>query len=340
MDMRTAAKEIKEGKNRPIYVVYGKDRYRMQEFVSYLSDQLLDAEHRDLGLVKFDTSESSIDEAVLEAETLPFFVAHKIVLIRDQTLLAAGGKEGGKIEHNTDRLLQYLKEPCDTSTIVFVVPVEKLDERRKLVKQLKSQDALLSFPELAGQELTRWIVRRASGQGRTITEDAAELIVLRAGTALQQLAQEVDKLCLFAGQGGTVGREDVERLLVSSVEEDVFALVDAMTGRQTGRALGIYKDLLLRREEPIKIAALMARQFRIMLQIKGLEEQQYSPQQMASQLGLHPYVVKLSAEKAKGFGQKELADRLSKLADLDFKMKTGQVDKVLGVELFLLSMSA
>ncbi|GGG10963.1 DNA polymerase III subunit delta [Paenibacillus abyssi] len=337
MDLRTAAKEIKAGQARPVYVVYGKDRYRMQEFVSFISEQLLGKDERELGIVKFDTAETPIDEAVLEAETMPFFVTRKIIVIRDQTLLAAGGKEGGKVEHQPDRLMEYLKMPSETSTIIFIVHADKLDERRKLVKLLKDRDALLSFQELEGNDLLRWMIKRASDQGRVLTEPAAELIAVRCGRSLQNAAQEVDKLCLFVGDGGTVERAAVEALTVSSVEEDVFALVDAMTALQTGRALDIYKALLLRREEPIKIAALLARQIRIMLQIKELEGHQYSHQQMAAQLGLHPYAVKLAAEKARRFEQRELALHLSRLAELDFQMKTGQIDKTLGVELFLLS---
>ncbi|XEC96785.1 DNA polymerase III subunit delta [Paenibacillus tarimensis] len=338
MDVRTAIKEIRGGQARPIYVLYGKDRYRMQEFVSFLTGQLLGEEERELGVVKFDTSDTPLAEAVMEAESMPFFAARKIILVRDQTVLAAGGKDSVKIEHNTDLLMQYLKEPNETSTIVFTVHADKLDERRKLVKQLKNSDALLPFQELESSDLIRWLLKRASDQGRTMTEDAAELLSVRCGNNLQILSQETDKLCLFVGAGGTVGRADVERMTASSVEEDVFALVDAMCALQTMRALNIYKALLLRREEPIKIAALMARQFRIMLQIKELEGHQYSQQQIASHLSLHPYAVKLAAEKARRFGQRELAAHLASLAELDFRMKTGQIDKSLGLELFLLSL--
>ncbi|MFS0727491.1 DNA polymerase III subunit delta [Paenibacillus sp. 1P07SE] len=338
MDLRTATQEIKSGGARPVYVLYGKDRFRMQGFVDYVTTTLLGQDERSLGIVKFDTAETPIEEVVLEAETLPFFASRKILLVRDQSLLAAGGKEG-KVTHQADELIRYLKEPLETSTIVFVVHADKLDERRKLVKLLKERDALLLFQELEGKDLYRWIAKRAKDQNRTIAEDAAELLVLRAGANLQKVAQEVDKLCLYAGDGGTISRREVELLTASSTEEDVFALVDAIASLQSGRALTMYRELLLRREEPIKIAALLARQFRILLQVKELDGQRFSPQQMASQLGLHPYVVKLSLDKARSFEVKMLGGLLSRLADLDYKMKTGQIDKVLGLELFLISLS-
>lgn len=340
MELKEAVKEWKSGKFRPVYVLYGKDRYRMRECSSTLIDMLLPQEERELGVVKFDTSETAIEEAVLEAETLPFFASRKVVIIRDGAVLAAAGKEGGKIEHATDRLLAYLSNPCESSVIVFHVLAEKLDERRKVVKLLKEQNALLAFQELQEGELVQWTIRRAEGQQRRMDSEAAQLLLARTGTNMQQLAHEVDKLCLYAGESGSIKAADVAALTASTVEEDVFALIDAMASLQVDRALKLYGELLLRREEPIKIAALIARQFRIMLQVKELEGQRYSPQQMAGLIGLHPYAVKLAAEKAKKFSVAALGNYLNRLAELDYKMKTGKVDKTLGLELFLLSLAA
>lgn len=337
MDAKEALKEIKGGRFRPIYVLYGKDRYRLQQFINVLTEAMFTAEERELGMVKFDTAETSIDEAVLEAETSPFFVQRKLILIRDAAVLCAGGKEGGKIEHRPEKLIQYMEYPSESSIIVIAVHAEKLDERRKLVKTLKDRNALVPFPELDAAQLKQWMIKRASEQNRTMTADAAELLLVRAGANMQQLAQEVDKLCLHAGAGGAIDVETASLLTAATVEEDVFALVDAIAELRIDRAIRLYRELLVRREEPIKIAALIARQLRIMLQIKELEHQ-YSPQQMAGQLGLHPYAVKLAAEKSRKFQVARLGKLLASLADLDYHMKTGAIEKALGLELYLLSL--
>ncbi|WP_127532268.1 DNA polymerase III subunit delta [Paenibacillus kobensis] len=339
METKDIYKELSSGRIRPVYVAYGTDRYRMEQFATLLADKLFKPEERELGIVKFDTSESPIEEAAAEAETLPFFVERKLIVIRDASVLAAAGAgaKEGKLEHRAERMLEYIDNPAETTVILFLVYADKLDERRKLVKRLKEQGAVLAFNELDGPELRRWVVRRSSEQGRTITEDAADLLVARTGTRLQQLAQETDKLCLYAGPSGTISAKDVELLTASTVEEDVFALVDAIAGVQTARALRLYHELLQRKEEPIKIAALLASQLRLMLQVKELSGQHYSPQQMASQLGIHPFRVKLASEKTAKFSLKRLGECMAELAELDYRMKTGQVDKTLGLELFLLS---
>ena len=68
-----------------------------------------------------------------------------------------------------------------------------------------------------------------------------------------------------------------------------FILIEDIVNVRLERAFVILEELLKQREEPIKIASLIARQFRIMLQVKELSKQGYSQQQMASQIGLHPF---------------------------------------------------
>src|SRR5690606_8732229 len=137
--------------------------------------------------------------------------------------------------------------PFESTVLVFLVHSEKLDERRKVVKALKEADALLAFQELDGTELVRWVLRRVSGQGRTIAEPAAERLIHRMGSNLQTLSQETDKLCLHVGPGGSIEVDHIDKLTVPTLEEDVFALIDACMATRIDRAIGLYRQLLIRK---------------------------------------------------------------------------------------------
>lgn len=340
MDIKAAIKQLKQGQVSPLYLCYGTEKYQIQEFIALLEEQVVDREQRDFSLAAFDLAETPIEAVVEEAETLPFLVERKLIVVRDSALFTAAAKEGGKVEHRVEALLDYMNNPAEHSVIVFVVHHEKLDERKKIVKAIKTAGTVLSFAPLGGNELTQWVVREVEKRGSRIGRDAAEALIAACGVQMSALSVEVDKLCLYAGANGMIDTDTVDQLVARTTEQNVFAMVEHIAGLRLERALGIFYELLKQREEPIKIAALIARQFRIMLQVKDLARQSYSQQQIASQLGLHPYAVKIAGEQARKFEQARLKQILAELAQLDYQMKSGGIDKVLGLELFLLKLGA
>lgn len=340
MEATEAIKAVNAGRFSPLYVIYGKDRYRIEQFVELIKNRMFKNEDQHMGIVKFDTQESTLDEIVVEADSAPFFVEKKLIIVKDSSIFSAAAKENSKLEHRPEALLNYMDHPLESTVIVFIVSAEKLDERKKLVKSLKDRKVIVHFPELDYIQLIQWLRKKAGEQGREIAPDAAELLMRRIGMSMQQLSQELDKLCLHVGDQGEITVALVDQLISATIEEDVFALVDMIVNIKLHEALAMYKALLIRKEEPIKLIALIVRQLRMMLHIKELEEAQYSPKQIAGMIGAHPYAVKLAAEKASSYSKKRLAELLSSLADLDYSMKTGRVDKALGLELFILSLGS
>lgn len=340
MDAKTAIRDIHKGNIQPVYVCYGTEKYRMEEFVQTLTNKLIEEEHRDFALSKYDLGEVPIDTVIDEAQTLPFLVPRKLIVVRDPSIFMAGGKESGKIEHRVENLMSYLNSPAEYSVIVFMIQGEKLDERKKVVKAIKDKGAVISFMPLSAEELLKWVEKEAEKNGSRMAPQVADVLVNHAGTHLQTLAAEIRKLSLYVGTGGTIEAQVVKELVVRNTEQNIFALIEEIANLRVDRALSILYDLLKQREEPIKIIALIARQFRIMLQVKELTRQSYSQQQIASQVGLHPYAVKLASEQARKFEAERLAAILSSIAELDYEIKTGRRDKVLGLELFLLRLAA
>ncbi|WP_310551986.1 DNA polymerase III subunit delta [Paenibacillus glufosinatiresistens] len=338
MDAKSAAKDIRQGRISPVYCLYGSEKFRMNEFVQFLEEQLISKEDRDFAVIPFDLSETPIQAVVEEAETVPFMVPRKLLLVRDAALFTSG-KENAKLDHRIEALQDYLNAPADFSVLVFLVNSDKLDERKKIVKTMKTAGTVLAFNPLGAEELLRWVERGIASRGCQAASGAAEALIASAGTGLQGLTAEMDKLCLFAGTGGTVDAAAVESLVAKGMEQNVFALVEHIAALRLDQALDMLHELLKQKEEPIKIAALITRQFRIILQVKELSSQSYAQGQIASQIGVHPYAVKLAGEQARKFGAGQLRDILSRLADLDYQMKTGGVDKVLGLELFILRLA-
>lgn len=327
-------KQIKQKKIEPVYLLYGTESFLINETKQLLIRNVLNDEELDFNFSSYDLEETPIEAAIEDAETFPFMGEKRLIILQNPNFLTSE-KQKGKIEHNVARLEAYLSEPAPYSVVVFTAPYEKLDERKKITKLLKRKAAVGEAKRLAEPELKSWIRDRAASNDVKIAENAIELMVNLVGTNLFMLASEMDKLALYAGGANEIDVGMVDKLVARSLEQNIFALIDRILQRKIDEALRIYYDLLKQNEEPIKILALMAGQFRLIYQVKELGRKGYGQQQMAGLLKVHPYRVKLAAGQAKYFSDDELATTIKMIADADYQMKTGGMKKELLVEMIL-----
>ncbi|NHN30966.1 DNA polymerase III subunit delta [Paenibacillus agricola] len=335
MDFKTALRHIQKKTFAPVYVCYGTESYLIQEFIQKLTASLIDPQDAAFAVSKYDLAETPLDTIIEEAEELPFIGPRKLI-IATNALFLTGAKETTKVEHKPERLLEYFKAPVDFSVIVLTVNAEKLDERKKLVKSLKEKDCIVACTTLSAGELSSWVQGEADKLGVHFAPGAMDQFIMYTGTNLQNLSSELDKCAMYIGRGGKITIEVLEQLVTRSIEQNIFIMIEHIVQLKLDKAFTILADLFRRKEEPIKIMALIARQFRIMYQVKDMQQQGYSQQQIATQLSLHPYAVKIAAGQCNRFEAAQLASILGQLADLDYQMKSGKIDKSLGLEMFLL----
>lgn len=150
------------------------------------------------------------------------------------------------------------------------------------------------------------------------------------------LENECEKLMLYKDDTKSIEEADVDCMVVKYDFDNVFELTDAVIKKDVDKSLTLYNEMIKRNEEPIKIIVLLANQFRLIFQSKTLSMKGYNDMQIASELGVHPYRVKL-AKEAK-IKEKETLYYINLLADLDIGIKMGKINKEIGLELFLINM--
>lgn len=327
-------KKIKKKQFTPMYVLYGTEDFLINETKQLLVNYALSEEEIEFNLSSYDLEETPIEVAIEDAETFPFVGERRLIFLNNPTFLT-GEKSKSKIEHNLNKLEAYLKEPAPYSIIVFSGAYEKLDERKKLTKELKRQGTVVDAKKLNEQELILWVKERVAISGVEIDDEAVHQLLTLSGTNLLMLTTEVDKLALYANGGKKIDVNMVEKLVSRSLEQNIFSLVDKIVQRKIEDAFRIYYDLLKQNEEPLKILAILAGQFRLIYQVKELARKGYGQQQIAGFVKVHPFRVKLAAGQARLFEDEELAQIMNMLADADYLAKTGGMNKEMILEMFL-----
>lgn len=330
-------KQLKMKQFASMYVMYGEEPYLLKETIKKIKEQALTEEEMEFNISTFDMEETPVQFALEEAETFPFMGERKLIIVHNPIFLTA---EKAKVEHNISLLLDYIDNPSPFSIVVFSGNYEKLDERKKITKQLKRKATVVEAKKLKEQELMNWVASQARANGVAIDQVAVQELITISGQNLMLLTNELEKMALYVSEGGVITAEIVANLASKSLEQTIFTLIDFVMHRQTAQAISLLQQLLKQKEEPIKILALMASQLRIMYLAKGLARDGYGQQQIASLLKIHPFRVKLALEKARSFREQELMVILNNLADADYKMKTGQMDKALLMEMVILQSSS
>ncbi len=324
-------KELKSSRFRSLYLLYGPEQYFIEEARKLLIQKALNENETELNLTSFDMTEVPVDIAIEEAETLPFFGDRKLVFIQNPLFFTA---EKTKIDHDLKKLEQYLTDPSPFTILVFQAQFDKLDERKKITKLIKKQAGVLEAKRPAERELAAWIKSKAAEENSLIGESAIHQLLAIAGFNLTVLSMEIAKLALHAGVGNEITEEDVVKLTARTLESDIFRLVDRIVTGNIQEAFRIYYDLIRLNEEPLKILAVIASQFRLMYQVKELMKKGYGQQQIASQLKVHPFRVKIAGGQGQTFSEKQLSAIIQMLAECDYEMKSSSMEKKMIIEMF------
>ncbi|RCK80610.1 MAG: DNA polymerase III delta subunit [Candidatus Ozemobacter sibiricus] len=93
-------------------------------------------------------------------------------------------------------------------------------------------------------QMIPWIQKEAREAGAIITAEAAEELLDKTGHDLRLIVQELGKLALQVGKGGTITPALVETAVGYLRQDSVFDLVDAVGRRDAPRALRIAENLM------------------------------------------------------------------------------------------------
>ncbi|MDQ0161278.1 DNA polymerase III subunit delta [Aeribacillus alveayuensis] len=327
--------ELKHKNFKPIYVFYGKETFLLSETVRLLQEHTIPEEERDFNFSMFDMEETEIDTAIEDAETLPFMGEKRVVVIKNPYFLSTEKKKE-KVEHHLEKFERYIEEPSPFTILALIAPYEKLDERKKITKLLKKKANVVEMNELSESETIAWMNELARQEDVLIEQSAIDQLFALTSGNLMIISSEMKKLCTYVGKGNTITEEDVKKLVARTLEQNIFELIDYVIQKKKEKALELFYHLLKMNEEPIKILNLMASQFRLLYQVKQLGASGYTQPQIASILKVHPYRVKLAYKQAKMFQDHELTSIIQQLAEADFEMKAGKMDKQLVLELLLM----
>ena len=311
-----------------VYLLYGTVDYLINKTIDkIINDNKID----EFNVNKYDLTNSLLTDIINDASSMSLFSDKKIIIVNNAYIFTGTNKK--YTEQNTEELENYLNNINDNTILIFTTNNEKLDERKKITKLVKKNGIVKDFNSIDNISLVKNLFEDYS-----ISNDNVKYLISRVGEDSSLLASEIEKIKIYKNDDKTITHDDITNLTTKSLEVNNFKLIDAIINKNKAEAFNLYQDRIKLNEEPIAIIISLANQIRIMYQVKQLYLDGYTENNIANILKIHPYRVKLASQNAKKYDSDILLNYLKQLADLDINIKTGKVDKTLGLELFIIAL--
>jgi len=232
-------------------------------------------------------------------------------------------------DEDEDKLFSTLKGLEESLRLIFVY-YEGPDKRKKfykLIEKIGEVREFKSFTEWEQDKVLAWILNRVKFYGKKIGGHAADLLMEIVGGNLRMLDKEIEKIATYIGDRDLIDENDVSKL-ASSGEADAFALSNALRDKDTREAVECLNRLFKDNQDPHMVVGMLAKLYRMLLQVKYLEDKGLGQYDIARQLSAKPFFIKKCQEKTGKFTLKELAKDIVLLHRADMKMKSGSPPKL------------
>ena len=335
MSIQADLQKIRKEKLAPCYLVLGTEKFLQDQVRTEILKKIKIDGEDDLNFLSFDMENSSIDEVIAEAETLPFFGDQRLVFVENPYFLT-GEKGTNGIDQNTDLLVNYLKEPLETTVLVIFSPYEKLDERKKVTKQLKKTAITIDVKQLDEKAVRQYLLNTLENSEIKMDRQAIDLFLRLTDLDLSKMMRELQKILLYGQEQEVITVKEIEQLVPKTLEHNLFDMTQYILSGRTEQALRLFQDLVTQGEETIKINAILLSQIRLFLQTKFLVKIGYQQANIAETLKIHPYRVKLAMQEVRKFNEQTLRRLFDELVEMDYEIKSGKIEKELSFQLFVL----
>lgn len=313
-----------------IYVVYGTEEFLInQEINKIVNKHKIDK----ININKYNLEFTLIDDVIEDASMISLFSDIKAIVV-DNAYILTGQIKKNELNHNIDNLIKYINNPNTSTILIFTILSEKLDERKKVVKLLKDKANIIVYNQTNNINQ----IVKSMLDDYVIENKDINYLISRVGSNLGILSNEIEKLKMYKFYDKVITHNDIDNCTCKTIELDIFKFIDNIINKNKNEAIETYKELLKRNEEPIKIIIMLSNQIRIMYQAKELSKEGYSESDIAHELDIHPYRVKIALQKGYMYSSELLLSHLEQLSDLDLNIKNGYINGNLGLELFILGL--
>jgi len=319
----TIKQDILNGDIKPVYLLFGKEHYYIDELCNLLMDKVLSPEERDFGQILLYGSEATTNQIISAARQYPMMVSKQLVVVKEAQMLRKIEEIGvyfQGIMPSTVLVICY-KTPNDP----MKGSSKNIDKRTSFYKDAQKYGVVFESNQIPDYKVAKWVEDYVSSKGMNITPDAAALIAESAGIDIRTIVLEFDKLVKALPEGcKTITAKDVEENVGMNRDYSVFELTKALS---TKDMLKCYKIVHFFGESdkrfPIQITlGALSKHFLKILRYQALLADRVPKSEILATLGINPYFSREYDDAIRNYNAKKVMSIIALLKEFDYRSKS------------------
>lgn len=314
---------------------YGNEEYFIDYSVKYIKCKYIDKSYEDMNYAEFEKL-PGLNDYFEFADTFPFMADKKLCILKEAVFLTSTGSLDKKEEEKLINIIDE-NESCIT---IFVIKDGKPDSRKKIVKKLKDKKAVFEFSRLTEGELTKYITDEFKESGYNISMSDANYMANNSGyleyestVSLYHVNNEINKIMSHNNEKKNITTSDLDLLLIKSVESNIFRLIDCICENNKKKSFEILEEMLLNNTPEQFIIHMIARQYRMLYQYVLLQKKGYGYNDIINKMKIKNFVATKLSKQSKNLNMETIEYYMRRFLEIDKKIKTGEIDNRVGLEL-------
>ena len=303
------------------YLLLGNDEIINEKIKDIITENNINPD----SISKYNLETDNVLLAIDDINTFNMFGDKKIVIATNLKNII--NKEDEKNDIYINSLIKYLENQSDN---ILILCGDQLPRKKKLVECLEKNCIKI---ETSDFDMNSYI--KNLFEDYNISNINIEILKNYCSNDISRIKHEIEKLKLYKLDDKTIIKEDIDLLVSKNLDKTIFDLINNIEKNNKREAFNIYRLLKENNEEDMKILSMLANNYRLIYQVKNLSINK-SDKEIGELLAIkNPKRISVLKNKGYNFTNDYLKKALSLLAELDYKIKTGLIDKEYAVCLFI-----
>ena len=325
---RELVQDARSGVFKPVYLLMGDEPYYVDMVCDAVVEHCLDESEKDFNQTVCYGADVDADTVITAARRYPMFADRQLVVVKEAQMMKS-----------LEDLAVYCAKPLESTVLVISMHGARADKRKSLYKNVSKVGVVVDSAQLRDYEMPQWISMFYRNRGLDIRPDAAALLAEHAGTDLNKISIETEKMLKNLPEGTvSINAEDIEKNVGISRQFSIFELTRDLSVKNASKALrtAAYIGSAAKFAMPMAVSALYSHFYKILKYGALLMRNQNPPNdQKAKVLGVSPYFFKEYDAAVRNYPPKKAMAVIALLREYDFKGKGGNVGEATPSELMV-----